>query len=280
MEALRRYPAEMNGEVAPDDLMYDTAPGDRDNAYLALGRAALDCIRLGLLAAQKEAPRRILDLPSGHGRVTRVLQAEYPDAEVTACDIDHGAVKFCAETLGAEPLYGREDPADVDAGTYDLIWVGSLLTHLDRATWTAFLDFFERALEPGGVLVATTNGRAIAAKLRGADADFWMPDADRRDAILRDYEGHGFGFAEYPTSPEERAVHSEPSSYGVSLSHPSWVSGFFARPDLQLLTFQENRWGAQDVIGLVKVEAVEEGRTPLRGITGTIRRPRPELYRR
>lgn len=272
----------MVGLIAPDDLMYDSAPGDRDLAYHALGRAALDSIRLALLAAQKDSPKRILDLPCGHGRVLRILAAEYPGSEIVACDIDRRAVDFCAEALGARPLYGTEHPGEMKIEEpFDLIWCGSLLTHLDLAGWEEFLDFFERVLAPGGLLVLTTSGRSIAAKLRDpATGGFWMSDPARRNAIVAGYEETGFGFAEYPTSPEERAVHSLPASYGISLSHPARVCTVLAdRPRLQLVTLMENRWGAQDVIGAIRVDAVEEGRTGLRGVLGGIRRPRPELYR-
>ena len=100
---------------------------------------------------------RILDLPSGHGRALRYLQAEYPEADLTACDIIRGAVEFCAETFGATPVYGKEDPADIELGTYDLIWCGSLVTHVDAPRWDDFLDLFENALEPGGLLCSRSR---------------------------------------------------------------------------------------------------------------------------
>ena len=46
--------------------------------YHALGFGALDCIRLAMLTAQMANPESILDLPSGHGRVSRILGPSFP----------------------------------------------------------------------------------------------------------------------------------------------------------------------------------------------------------
>ena len=64
---------------------------------------------------------------------------------------------FCAKTFGAVPVYSDTDPAAVQIGQQvDLIWVGSLFTHIDPARWNDFLDLFARTLRPGGVLVLST----------------------------------------------------------------------------------------------------------------------------
>ena len=91
---------------------------------------------LGIAGAPE--PQRILDFPCGHGRVLRYLRAAYPLAEITACDLNRDGVEFCAERLGAVPVMSSEDPADIRlAGEFDLIWCGSLLTHLDSGRWPA-----------------------------------------------------------------------------------------------------------------------------------------------
>src|SRR4051812_20897648 len=57
--------------VDPHDAMH---VGDGEH-YLRVGLSAMRCIR----AATAGTPRRILDLPCGHGRVLRMLRAAYPD---------------------------------------------------------------------------------------------------------------------------------------------------------------------------------------------------------
>jgi SAM-dependent methyltransferase len=252
IDLLRSHPAGVIEEISPSDLPNRGIPRRR---YLALGRLGLDCIRLAMLAAPtpKEKVRSILDLPSGYGRVLRHLKAEYPEAGLTACDIDRDAVDFCAATFGATRLYGEVHPRDLKPESqFDLIWCGSLLTHMDAPMWVEFLDFFESALLPGGVLVVTTHGRSIAALMR--EGRRFMPNEQRREAILRSYADTGFGYADYSTPEEERRALSHPTSYGISLAQPSWVCALFeSRPGLQIITYMENRWGGQDVIGCIRV---------------------------
>ena len=240
--------------------MFNTDPNPVH--YHALGCGALDCIRLALLAAQKESVSSILDLPSGHGRVTRILRAEYPDARLTACDIDHDGVDFCAETFGARPVYGHERPQDIELGdTFDLIWCGSLLTHMDQPQWDGFLDLFESALcaawragvqpHPGAASSRGCATRSSRAK--------YLDSEEKREAILRGYAETGFGYADYEHPDDVRESLSLPRSFGISLASPSWVGSLLQETaGLQLLTYLEGRWGAQDVIACVRVAEVRE----------------------
>jgi hypothetical protein len=201
--------------------------------------------------------------------VLRFLRAEYPQARVAACDIDHEAVDFCAEAFGATPVYGRERPGEIELGNqFDLIWCGSLFTHLDHPLWNEFLDLFESALVMGGVLIFTTCGRNLAAKLADAEeGKNLMKQEDRRKTILQGYGETGFGYADYDLPDNMRADLSLPERFGISLSRPSWVCRLLdRRPHLQLVTFTENRWGAQDVVTCLRVEHVDRAhpfQTPL-----------------
>jgi SAM-dependent methyltransferase len=248
---LREYPDDVVSAISPLDNMFIP---ERDDYWVG-GQAGLDAVRLGLLAAQMPSPESILDLPSGFGRVLRYLRAEYPEAQISACDIDHRGVDFCVQEFGAEPVYGHERPGDIELDRqFDLVWCGSLLTHLDQGMWIEFFDFFEQALAPRGLLLVSIHGEEIAGRLRDpVQGPVYIPSEEGRQAILEGYEKDGFGFAEYPTSPETRALHAEPSSYGISLTKPSWICSLIERrPELQAVTFTEARWGGQDVIGLVR----------------------------
>jgi SAM-dependent methyltransferase len=256
---LEHYAGGVNMAISPDDHMFNTDPNPVH--YHALGWGALDCIRLGLLAAQKETVSSILDLPSGHGRVTRILRAEYPDARLTACDIHHDGVDFCAEAFDAKPVYGHERAQDVELGdTFDLIWCGSLLTHMDQPGWDEFLALFESALVPGGVLLFSASGRAVARRFRDPDlAGKYLESEERREAILHDFAETGFGYANYDMPDDVRKSLSLPRRFGISLASPSWVSSLVQRRQgLQLLMYLEGRWGAQDVIACVRVPEVRE----------------------
>jgi SAM-dependent methyltransferase len=261
LDALHSYPDGVIYDVSPRDHMYNGyEPSERDG-YFSGGRAALDCIRLSLLAVQKDCPRSILDLPSGHGRVLRYLKAEYPQARLAACDIDHDAVDFCAAIFGATPVYGCEHPGEIELDQkFDLIWCGSLFTHLDQSSWNEFLDFFESTLALGGILVFTTCGRKIAAKLADEEqGESFMKEEEARAAILEGYETTGFGFANYSLPDELREDLSLPDTYGISLAKPSWVAALLeGRPGLQLVSFTENRWDSQDVLTCLRLTDIRD----------------------
>jgi SAM-dependent methyltransferase len=222
--------------ISPDDGMF---VGNSDH-YFSVGFSALRCIRIALTLANKQTCRTILDLPCGHGRVLRFLKAEFPDAQFTACDLQRSAVDFCAEAFGAAPAYANEDPAQTNIqGPFDLIWCGSLLTHLDQNRWCSFLSFFEGLLSPRGVLVFTTHGRLTVRHVQEGTYDYGIYGQPPKD-LLDDYHRSGFGFANYPND----------MNYGISASSPSWVLSQLERlPKVRILTYIERGWDDhQDVV--------------------------------
>lgn len=246
--ALERDPDGVIETISPNDHMFRVK-----ERYLRSGRRGLECIRLGMVAAGMTSAGSALDLPSGHGRVLRWIKAEFPQARLGAGDIDHDGVEFCAATFGATPVYGHEDPAAIEiADPYELIWCGSLFTHLPPDRWEGFLDLFERALTPGGLVVFTTHGRKIAERLRDPERRRVYNPIDH-DALLADYERDGIGYAEYAHEPEYRERLSLPSAYGISLARPSAVVAMLERrPALRLVGYAEGRFNDQDVVSAVR----------------------------
>ena len=235
--------AEVSREVSPNDEMHVAG---RENHYYQAGRSALACISCSLQAAQLPAGNvhRILDLPCGHGRVMRHLRAAFPEAEITACDLLRDGVEFCAATFGAIPVYSDENPDKIalERNAFDLIWVGSLLTHLDSDRWTQFLELFRRSLRPGGVLVFSAHGRqAYDLTKRGETPiqPYW-----RQTATLYAYERKGFGYAPFPNS----------NSYGNSFASPAWVFKQIEKmSEMRMVHFSEAAWDSnQDVYACVR----------------------------
>jgi SAM-dependent methyltransferase len=248
--ALERYPEGVIEEISERDHMFKV----RDR-YLRSGRTGLDCIRLAMLAAGRTAVGSALDLPSGHGRVLRWIKAEFPGARLGACDIDHDGVDFCAATFGAEAIYGHEDPAQIKIPEpYELIWCGSLFTHLPPERWEGFLDLFERALVPDGLIVFTTHGRRIAERIRDPETGrSYLKEPAQREQVLRGYEREGLGYSDYTFSDEYREALSLPRRYGISLVRPAVVCRMLAeRPGMWLVGLIEGRFNGQDVVSAVR----------------------------
>lgn len=233
--------ARVSRQVSPNDEMFK--PGHWTH-YLWVASSALHCIRRSMELAGKRDARSILDMASGHGRVLRVLRVAFPDAHTTACDIDRDGVEFCASAFGAVPVLSHADPARVDLdGPFDLVWCGSLFTHLDSKGWAGFFDLIEAELEPGALLVFTVFGAQIAEPWRsGAPDPELTPEGIAQ--ILRGYDEVGFGHADYPGTP----------GWGDTVVTPEWVREMGSgRAALRLVDHWPAGWaGSQDVVTCVR----------------------------
>jgi SAM-dependent methyltransferase len=221
-------------EISPNDQMYNGVRG----TYLQHGLWALVHIKQAMESAGISHARRVLDHACGHGRVMRFLRLAFPNAELTACDIQRDGVDFCASTFDARPVYSAPDPSQVPLeGKFDLIWVGSLFTHLDREAWLDFFSFLIDHLAHGGLLVFTTQDWTSAG-LRG----FGLLDEQIRP-MLEDYERDGFGYQDYQGSAE----------WGVTVcSRDFVVDRIQEQPSVRLTSYVPSAWGQQNVVACAK----------------------------
>jgi SAM-dependent methyltransferase len=240
-----RFP-DMIREVSPKDAMFD---GDSGH-YLAVGLSAMDGIEAALDGA---SPRRILDLPCGHGRVTRLLRARFPEAEISVSDIDTDGVDFCAAQFGATGIHSTGEFRRLDLGEpFDLIWIGSLLTHLSPLMARQMLDCMVRHMTPHAVLVVSSHGPFVAQRLR--EWDYGLGPARAR-AVLRGHDRDGYGYRDYPGS----------TGYGVSLIRRDWLDEALRDSPLRLAAHVERGWDRhQDLLVL---------RPAPRGPLARLRRP-------
>jgi SAM-dependent methyltransferase len=229
-------------EIAPGDEMFT---GDRAH-YFGVGESASRCIQAALEAARKPGReiKSILDMPCGHGRVMRYLKAAFPHAPLTACDLNRGAVDFCARTFDAAPVYSDSDVNRIPLREkFDLIWCGSLLTHLREEPCAALVRWFDAHLNLGAILIFTLHGRWVERSLATGRYKYSLSD-ERVGALLKDYCHSGFGYADYPGQ----------TNYGISVCSPAYVVGKLATlPDLKLVSYHEKGWdNHQDVVCLQK----------------------------
>jgi len=236
---------DINIDISKNDAMFT---GNK-YMYFLHGQSALYCIDLAIFAARKEIKdiRKILDLPCGHGRVLRALSAAFPHAQITACDLNEDGVDFCAKTFNAIPVYSDKDVEKISLNdTFDLIWVGSLFTHLDSDYWKKFFTFFESHLNFGGLFIFTVAGEFVSKLLQYGGRE--ELDDITASIILEEYNRGGFGYVNYPRHKIK--------NYGRTLSKRSWVMSLLEQfPSLRQLTYTERGWGGrQDVIACIKQE--------------------------
>jgi len=228
---------EVSREIAANDPMYRYNP----DLYFAAGQQALRCIRLAMLAARQEDVSSILDFACGFGRVQRMLRAAFPDAHITACDVREDGVAFCSRTFGASGVIGRPNPEEVQLqGPFDLIWCGSLLTHVPSDAWRGFVKLFDSVLSPRGLLVFTIYGRHLAEAIRDGSNMLRLNQA-QADRLLHDYDTTGFGFVSEAT---QRAPAF--GDFGDCVASREWVMQELDHlPALELLLYLERGWLGQ-----------------------------------
>lgn len=210
-----RYASAIDLTISPGDDMYH---GEMRH-YLRVAYSGLRYVNLSLAAAGADSPRSILDLPCGFGRMLRLFRIAFPEAEITAADLNRAAVDFCASQFGATGVYSHPDPAAIPLDRhFDLLWCGSLLTHIREARWPEFLNFFRDRLEPGGVVVFTTHG-ALTAEWLACGQYLYGLDAPSVAQVLAQHQSSGFGYADYAPG----------SDYGVSLTSAAWVFDAISR---------------------------------------------------
>src|SRR5207253_1351523 len=123
-------------------------------------------------------------------------------------------VDFCASEFDVTPVHSPGEPEAIRLhGEFDLIWCGSLLTHLDAPMWPRFLLLFSSVLAHNGLLFFTTQGRRAAAIIASGQKDFFL-GADAAQAVVHDFEDTGFGYRSYPSR----------DNYGFSIAAPSWTT--------------------------------------------------------
>jgi len=215
--------------------------------YLLVGLSGLKVIDVVLRQCPPRVINTILDFPCGGGRVGRFLAARFPETRITACDLDTGGVDFCSQVLGMEPAYSQVDFDKVCLkDTYDLIWCGSLVTHLDAKPILRLLRLFELHLNDNGVMVFTTHGDYVAHRMSGGD-DYGIGRAASKKAVEA-YRACGFAFMPY-------LEQNDASEYGTSITSADWVrSHCSTMTSLKEVYFQPRGWdNHQDVYGFVKV---------------------------
>lgn len=227
----------------------DTTISERDDMfdyglerYLGVGLSAMHVISHAMMLTGLTRFHNVLDLPCGFGRILRHLVKFLPESHIVACDLNKEAVDFCRKTFNVEGIYSKERFDDIKFdSTFDLIWCGSLLTHLKEERFREAIKLFVRSLSDGGVAIITLIGR-FTPKVQEKYHKL-LPDELFAEA-MQGFLDRGFGFKEYEGY----------ENYGISLSSPSFVMGVVEKiPEIQISCYSEREWvGFHDVLMITK----------------------------
>ncbi len=226
--------AAVPGPIHSDDDMKDPQDADATH-YARVGQSAVSAIERALQDAGRSLDdvRSCLDMPCGYGRVLRVLAQRIEPARITACDINRQAIRFCAQEFGVNALRSTPDVARLRLGSHDLIWCGSLVTHLDSQRVDELLRSFAGALVPGGVAIVTIHAEPPA------HGQF----APLHDEVAAAFELHGHFHVPYDSAL---------FAYGHAWHTPQYLGAAFAAAangSVRLVSHQPRGWDEhQDVL--------------------------------
>jgi trans-aconitate methyltransferase len=223
--------------VHADDVFFQ----GHDAHYLSVGASALQVIYTAIELARLDPVAKILDFGCGAGRVTRWLCAAFPKAGISVTDIRQSDMDFCVSTFGVTAWSSGLDVEALDAPErYDLIWAGSVLTHLPAAKSLNLLNRLLSWTRPGGLVVVSLHGRtAIDNQRRKVWA--YLHDAGWQ-AIEREYRTTGYGYADYERQTD----------YGIAVTSLEWIAErVMEMPSVRLVLLSESIWdNHHDVLAL------------------------------
>lgn len=219
-------------------------------AYRRTSRSGWRCIFNALVTVNKglEKCHNVLDFGCGYGRVLRAIAAGLPEANITACDLNEDAIAFCAETFGATPVQGYADLSAIELPhKYDVIWVGSVFTHLPAQNWAPLIRFLSESLAENGILVFSIHGRTAMWVFENYTLEQSQMSAEDFANVKRVYQETGYAYMNYSTghvnSLAEVGIAVDEEAYGLSFTRSDWVCSYLQQfKDLFMVGYHEGGW--------------------------------------
>ena len=240
----------INMTLDPRDFQNRFADEAEKAHYFAIGADAIRVIVGELVRGLRGIPETILDFPCGAGRVTRHLRALFPQSRIFACDLYDQHVDFCVNELGAEGIVSKENFDDLDFGLqFDLIFCGSLLTHLPEDLFRPALRLLSRSLSEQGIAIVTLLGRHAEHVQRHK----WKYLDDELFAVAEaTVPDNGFGYVDYDHAIRSNFIRQ--ARYGIALARPHWMLKLVEEDyQMRVLGFVERGWDDhQDVLVIGK----------------------------
>lgn len=207
--------------------------------YGAMAMIAHECQRARLY------PASILDFGCGHGCVARMLKALYPKAKLTGQEVNPDWLAWCSDILGIETILSPPSIEEVvlDENSYDIIWAGSIFSHIPETAARHLLGQFRRGLTDRGIAIFSTAGQIM----RNAYVPGGMHNvSDEQIAQM----SAAFDRNEYAFGAYDRSLYP---NWGHSLIPSQWFFARSAEFDMPLTGFYDAGWGAtQDIYAMRK----------------------------
>jgi SAM-dependent methyltransferase len=134
----------------------------------------------------------ILEFASGYGCVTRHLVRLLSSETVVCSDIHSDANEFLSRVFQVRAIQSTVQPQKFPSEeAFDVVFALSFFSHMPPSTWGDWLEKLFQLVNPGGVLVFTTQGMA-SRPYHGhpeiPDTGIWfLADSEQRDLDEHDY---------------------------------------------------------------------------------------------
>jgi SAM-dependent methyltransferase len=159
----RRYLAAHPDLLVPSaQLRYNVFGPCTIPQFLDSGAQVVDDIESALQSVNMSLSRiqEFLDFGCGCGRLILALRNRGHNLGITASDVDARAIRWCQSNLEYSKclIIDGLPPSPFKDGVFDLIWCGSVFTHLDKNRQDRWLVELRRILKPDGILIASVHG--------------------------------------------------------------------------------------------------------------------------
>lgn len=217
----------VNTQIHPNDRMFNTNP-DTDG-YDFVGVSAIEVIVASLALSTRRSVWRILDFGCGYGRVARHLRACFQSSEITFVDIIEEAAEFCARQFDGNFYVSDSDYNFSGAHGFDLIWVGSVFTHIDFKRMQTLFSILSSKLSKKGILVGTFRGKHMynITKQRPKEAEDYAE-------LLAQFDTQGHGYQSYGRK--------DLGDWGLSLITAARISQLSDSTEFRQIMFSEAAW--------------------------------------
>jgi SAM-dependent methyltransferase len=164
---------QMGGLIPPPRHLQERVVGTFSPRFISSGETIVSNLRSMLERADRDLSSftSILDFGCGCGRVTRTLHYHIgPGQRLAGTDIDPEAIEWCRANYGRIATFDcnpHMPPTRYDAGTFDLVYTGSVFTHLPEDMQWAWLKELQRITMPGAYLALTFHGVHYYDRLEG-----------------------------------------------------------------------------------------------------------------